>query len=670
MQKNGQFIQEDYFQNQGGLNISDSPFSIPNGVATGGGNYQYSQTGALKKRNGHPKINALADSAVRTTGIGLYNSSAGVKASIRAADTKLQAFDTDSGATTDLTEDNAASSTALFPAGNTVPTVFSQFNTATVNLLALAGNTSGVYGAYSATKFTKIGAVTPSGTLTAGAQAGASSWSTSGTYRYAVSYVKRATDAESNAYQSLSVNVTSTTNSQVVVTFSALTTVDTTTYESIKLYRSAVGGADGFTTGDLVATLTLPVVSYTDTGSSALLTQSVPRENSLLDNSVLPAGTYNVLTTWKRRLVTALGSTLYISDINKPESFPTVNKITVPTGGDIKALGIASFSTNFGVDEYLVVLKERELWVVTGTDYTDWELKFVDSTGCQSQATLVTANGYLTWIDYRGIYLWDGSNKPIYCSRPIEALFMRDGDLDKTRLNLAVGQFFRKQNTVVWYLSHQIYGEQKFQIKMDLRLTLPAVADSMQGRVADGVFIFDNTPFPIYGASSQIPSGTTDEKLLLGDGSGFLYNAYSLYSDAGTGVNFEYQTKRMDMGNPNVRKRFHKVVVWVEEVGSWNLNLDWWAGYRLDSAQASSIALPISTAQSSATSLWDVASWDDANWDDYNVRLVPLVFNLNADYNNNGEGDCIQLTIRQSGVDEPVTVAGFSVLYTVIAGDK
>lgn len=588
-----------------------------------------------------------------------------------------------------------------------------------------------------------------------------------GVYRYAVVFRKASTKAYGNASLDVTATVAATTNT-VVINFSGITNNDTTRYDLFYIYRSAVGGAAGFTTGDLIGIVPSSVTTFVDTGDYLATAQNIPRSgNIILDNTPLsvggfasvviqdltytavtsgPAGAlititytsvgavagsevvtvagtnitvsmqsgvstaaqiakavtssnaasllvgvvisglfsnaqtpqaltslvaadpnvYNVLTTFKRRLVTAYGSTVGISDINKPESFPLTNYFTVPSGGNITALAIISYtSTNSNtIDEILVIFKEREIWVLQGDSFEDYILKFIDSTGCATQPLVVTANGYLSWIDYRGVYLWDGTGKPVYVSRPIEPLFARDGNLDKAKLYLGHGQFYRKDNIIIWYVSDKLHGEQRLQIKLDVRLTLPTIQTNLMGRISDGVFIFDNTAFPIYSALSFLPAQSNEEDLLLGDGSGFLYKAYKLYADDGDAYSFTYVTPSYPMGNPAMDKRFNYVVVWVTDIGTWNLTLDWWTNYNSSPSLRSTRALPISTEDQTNVALWDIARWDVALWDDGNTKSVPLFFQLSSDANNNSEGKAIKLQFRQESANEPITILGYSILYT------
>lgn len=664
--KAGQFFETSFFENQGGLNNSDSPFSIPDTMATGGANWDYAQDGAIKKRLGNALLHSVADAELKSRGLDVYNTTMGVKTLIRAAERKIQAVDLDADTFTNLTQDTTAVNSDVFPASTSVTTAFAAFNTDTVSMLNFAGGTDGVYTVYSPTKYTKNGAVAPAGSISSSILSSGGSFDTTGTFYYAVSYIKTATGAASNATLDISATVTDVTD-RVLLTLSTVTAVDSATYSHIEVWRSAVtaSGADlsGFTTGDLVATLTIGATSYTDTGSADLLSQNVPRVGSvILDNSPLPTGTYNVLALWKRRLVTATGNVLRVSDLNKPESWPTVNTITIPSGGPITGLAVIAFNTDFGNDEYLAVFKERELYLVKGNDYTDVTLSFIDAVGCPAQSLISLGNGFLTWIDYRGMYLWDGSNKPIYVSKSIEAYFAIDGDLDKTQLPYGWATYYRTNNTVYWFLSSKVYGVQKLCIKMDLRLTTPSVQNNLEGRVISAVLIPDNFAQAIYAAKSYIPSSSGQELMILGDNTGFLYSGYSSHSDAATGIDFQYYTPFLDLDSPAQSKRFEKVILWVDELGDWDVTLDYWAGYRSALQQRSTLQVPVSTQSENATALWDVAYWDLSYWDDYTPRYSGIVFNLNND-GGNMEGDCLRMRFRQNGVNQPLTIYGYTVVW-------
>lgn len=671
--KNGALNQSDFAANVGGTNLADSVFRIQDTQAAGGFNFDYVLTGGIRKRPGPSLINSVADSQLRSLGFGLYSdSSGGNKAVMRAAGTKLQLVDTSSPSFTALTDDTASAGSNPFVSGSMESVNFTQFNSGVSNILWGAGGGATIpIGAYSTTHYTVNGISAPAGSFTASPNAhNSGSWAATGTYFYAVVYRKKSTQALSNAALDVSATVTNTDDT-VTISLSGLTGLDATLVDEIYLYRSAVSGVTAFTTGSLVAQINSTTTSFVDKGDlgnpDLLSSQNIPRAaNLILDNSPLPAGTYNSITLFKQRLVVADTNTIYISDVNKSESWPLVNYINVPSAGPITALATVSFTSPQAqsLNELLVIYKEREMWVVNGSDYTDFALLSIDnSTGCPEQSLIVNAQGWLAWIDFRGIHLWDGTGKPYYASRLIEPLFAYGGDLDKTKLTTGTGEFFRRENQIIWYLSSKTYGEQMFAIKMDVRLTLLQIEQQLTGRNIDAVLIQDTYAMPIYAAMSYIPLNGSQEQMILGDSSGFSYFASNGFSDGSSGIAFSYLTPALSMGNPNLEKRFHTVIAWVQDIGNWNLELDYWTNYQSNTSVQTIQSLPVSTEQQS-TSLWDIATYDLSAWDAYYPNIVPVIFNLQSGSANTTGGSSLQLQFKNTNANQPITIHGFSVLWS------
>ncbi len=448
--------------------------------------------------------------------------------------------------------------------------------------------------------------------------------------------------------------------------------------DQIWIYRSARSGVTGFTTGNLIGQISSASTTFVDKGDlgnpDILLSQNIPRAaNIVLDNSKLPSGTYNTLALWGHRLCTSSGNSLYISDVNKSESWPLTNYITVPSAGPITALSTISFTSPQAnsLQELLVIFKERELWVLVpgaNSDYTTWDLLKVDATvGCPQQSLVVPAQGYLAWIDFRGVWLWDGTSKPIYTSRLLEPLFGTNGDLDKSKFNEACGVLFRRENQIIWFLSSKTYGEQKFAIKMDIRLTLLQIEQNLTGRTIDGVLIQDVHANPIYAALAYVPLNGQNEQMIFGDASGFCYFMSNGYSDGGSSFPFRYLTAPLHCGNPNINKEFDTVVAWVQDVGNWNLYLDYWTNYETSQDLQTTIGLPISTESQNA-SVWDIATFDFSSWDAYSPKIIPIVFNLQPGTANSSQGSSLQLQFRNDNINEPITIHGFSVMYKELGG--
>lgn len=670
MSQTGQLQQTDFFDNIGGTNLADSAFKVTSQQAAGGYNFDYILTGGIRKRLGLSKLNTSANSDLKSLGLGLHSPASGsTKSVIRAAGTHLQFYDVGASTFTNLTEDTVAAGSAFLVGGSTQTVSFEMFNNGVSNVLWAAGGGMTIpYGAYSTTKATKNGVPAPTASSFTAASVGSGGTLTTGVYRYSLVFRKTSTQATSNAVLEASVTCVATDSVNLAWT---LTNNDTTKYDKILVYRSGLNGATGFTTGDLVVTLASSATSYHDTGTSEASAQNVPRAgNILLDNSELPAGTYNAITTFKRRLVVATAGTVYLSDVNKSESWPLTNVITVPSAGNITGLAVISFTAPQAnsLDELLVIFKEREIWVITGTDYTDFALKFIDQVGCLDQSVVVTANGFLAWIDYRGVYLWDGGGKPIYTSRLLEPLFNRGGDLDKAKLNISSGSFFRRENQIIWFVSSRRFGEQVMAIKLDLRLTMPKIEQQLTGRSIEAVLIQDVYPVAIYASLAYIPVAGEQEELLVGDNSGFCYYASNANADGGQNYSFTYLTSQICKENPTLKKRFHSVIVWVESSGGWDLNLDYWTDFKSGSTNSTTQSLPIGATNPHASAIWDSSFWDDSFWDSATNDLVPIIFNLQSGSVNTTEGSAIQLQFRNEIADQPIVIHGFSVLWSPLAG--
>lgn len=684
--KFGQLQQIDYFNNVGGINLTDTVFKIAQDQAAGGYNFDYVQTGGIRKRLGNYKLNSSPFTNTSTLGFGLYQPVSGIsKTLFRAAGRQLETFDTSSLVDVSLTQDNAAVSNTPFASGTTQDVAMLQFSTGTSDILwGAGGGSTNLVGAYSTSKYTLNGSMSPSGPFSGVVNLhNGGSWSSGnhGLFFYSFVLRKQSTQALSNASQDFSVT---TTNTDDTVTITLTPPSDTTLYDQVWIYRSSLNGVSGFTTGSLIAQLPSTATQFIDMGDlgnpDILSAQNLPRSASIVvDNSQLPSGTYNTLALWGHRLCTSSGNQLYISDVNKSESWPLTNYITVPSAGPITALSTISFTSPQAnsLQELLVIFKERELWVLipgSSWNYTTWTLMKVDgNVGCPDQQLLVSVQGFLAWVDYRGIWIWDGTSKPIYLSRPIEALFGTGGDLDKSQFSLGVGVFVRRDNQIVWYLSSKTYGTQMYAIKMDVRQTMLKFEQLMVGRVVDGVFLIDILKFPVYAALSYLPFQGQNEQLILGDYSGFVYFGSFGQDDGGSAYSFKYVTSPITASNPNTMKLWHKVVVWVQNLGGWNLTLDYWpmlqnSPFLIESSTLqSTISLPLNTANPSPA-VWDLAEYDVSQYNGYYPDVVPLVFNLQSGSINSSQGYALQLQFRNDNSSQPITIHGFSVIYSELGG--
>lgn len=653
-----------FSQNHGGIDISSSPISIPDNNATGQSyNYEYAQTGAITKVLGTTTLNGSADIQLNTLGLGVHHDvSSDSRTLVRAAGTKIQTVSTTTGSTTNQASDASGATTDFLPGTSTQPVVFAPFNTLTGGTqLWMAGGGLDNLVAFTGSQVTNNGVATFGGSITPVVNThggGDFSGLGTGTFYYAIQGRKSSTQAYSNVALDVSAIVVNNDDS-VTIPLTAVTGIDTTLYDQIIIWRSALNGVSGFTTGSIIAQLASTATTYTDLGTSISDSENAPRAgNSVLDNSQLPTGTYNYVTTFKRRLVTAKDSTFYLSDLDKPESWPTPNAITIPTGGPITALGIIGVPSEYttGADEYLCIFKEKELWVFVGTNADDWDLKQIDKTGCEGQSLVVAYNGFLSWIGFNGIYIWDGRGRPSRVSRPIFALFAQDGDLDIPNLKKGYGIYSEQKSQVTWRVSHRIKGVNSFSIKMDVRNTNNDVAANPQNPEINGTFLFDFDSTPYYGLVAMRPP-TLQELIFAGDQKGHIY---SLYTSSSMAVSFDYETKAFDMGYPEVLKQFKRVIVWLEKLTPNDLTMYYWADYRIRQEYQSLVKASMSPSKGTQPALWDIALWDQAFWDDYTPDISQVEFNLHSQ-ENNCVGTSLKIKFEQLEAGAPVRIHAFAI---------
>lgn len=651
-----------FMENTGGINITDSPMSMQNNQATGMSfNYDYLKTGAISKVLAAKLLNVVADSQLKSLGLGMHHSvSTDARTLIRAAGTKIQTYDPTTGITVNQVSDTAVPTSDFLPGTSSQPVVSTAFNTADGGtVLWMAGGGLTALEGYTGSNITQNGATAPLGAITTTVNTmDGGIFPAPGTYYYAVQFRKAITKALSNVSLD-QVAVLVNADDTVTIDLTGITNTDATKYDQVIIWRSAFNGSDQFTTGSIIAELSFPVTTFKDTGDSIVDSQNTPRPgNTILDNSELPAGTYEYVTSFKRRLITVLDSTFYVSDLNKPESWPLENRFTVPSGGPITAIGSIGVPSEYttGAEEYLCVWKDHELWVFTGDDADSWNLLFVDKTGAVGQSLVVPFNGYISWFGYNGIYIWNGHGRPSRISRPIAALFEPDGDLDKASLYQGTGCQYEKGNQVIWRVSHRIVGVNKVSIKMDTRLTSMAAAQSLNSPEIDGVFIFDTDPQSYYSICSFRPS-SQDEQLVVGDDQGFVYQ---MFAGSTSAVSFDYETKPMDMGAPTVLKNFKRVLVYLEKLTPNDLTLYYWADYRIRDEYRSKVQATMEPSKGTQPALWDIALWDQDFFDDYTPDISPIEFNLHGQ-ENNSVGLSLKLRFEQLEQSAPVRIHGFAI---------
>ena len=184
MRRDGRYSVEDFFSNGGGLNTSDSPFSVSHDSVSDGVNFEYVAEGAFRRRLGHERLTP-ADTLTRSLGLGLWDKPGVTRQVIKAAQLgtaagKLCLIDSVTNASSALYSDEASPTSLVFPAAaQTIPVTMSMFNTPSAGILWAAGaNSTNLHGVYdpthgsSTSNWTTNGSVAPTSGGTIGSQIG------------------------------------------------------------------------------------------------------------------------------------------------------------------------------------------------------------------------------------------------------------------------------------------------------------------------------------------------------------------------------------------------------------------------------------------------------------------------------------------------------------------
>lgn len=704
--RDGQFTVEDFFSNGGGLNTSDSPFSVSHDSVADGVNFEYVAEGAFRRRLGHTRL-ATADTLTRSLGLGLWDKPGSARQVIRAAQLgtaagKLQVIDPTTYAPTALTSDEASPSSNVFPAlAETTPVTMSMFNSPASGVLWASGaNATNLYGVYSSTKFTANGSSAPVSGGTPGSftitGASGGTWPATGLYaKYMATFVKASTGAESNGTViGASNGAIATSADKVALTFGSgvLTAPDTTKYTKMRIYRyvqySAFTDNLPFTGGDLIAEIALtgtfssitvndlgttPATTSTTNAVTFVTSATVPNAGfTIQDNSVLPSGTYNVVTTWKQSLVTASGNTVYISDTNKPESWPLSLRFNVPSGGDIQALAVvaATSVTSAVIDTYLMIFKQNEVYVLQGTpdpvDTSGLTLNFLDSVGAVGPAATVYAEGSTFWVSSRGIYAWNGNGKPLCISRPIKDKFLVSGDIDQQYAKQVWGIYKPDTQHVVFCLSSKAYGENKLILKADLKRVNHNQTDLLNNAQADGVITQEIMPSTAYAGLAYFASATSlTQSWLYADSLGYLWSMYVAIVDSTQTQPFSYTTQFLHLNTPFINKKLHKVLVYFKNYGPVTTTCNLWSDWRFQPSDATALVYDSNISGVVPTSsLWGFMTWGSGQWSSSSsVKIETMTFNSkNVDGNDVGTSFRLQLVNTTSNL--PIEILGYSVYYT------
>jgi hypothetical protein len=230
----------------------------------------------------------------------------------------------------------------------------------------------------------------------------------------------------------------------------------------------------------------------------------------------------------------ANSSRLYFSEVINPESWPALNFIDIsPNDGDW-ITGLLPF------DDYLLITKQRSVWVLVGTGTSDFEVKRIHSgIGCVAPRSLVRMGDLFGFASTEGYYLSD-ITKPVLITERLKDTW--DG-LNKRRLSQIAAEFY----------DHK------------LRIDAPN-GNSMVNNIR---IIYDSIRKCLYleefddHASCYAKYTEAGQEILLYGHSteGQVSQADDGTSDAGAAIDFEWKTKHFNFGSSATEKKVRNTYI-------------------------------------------------------------------------------------------------------------
>ena len=182
------------------------------------------------------------------------------------------------------------------------------------------------------------------------------------------------------------------------------------------------------------------------------------------------------------------GVVLY-SDWRDPAGIPEGHQLTTDDREEIR--GLQPFMEN------MCVLTDKSLCVFTGK--VGLLIKIAEGAGCVAHESIVVNQGRMYWLNYDGIYSWDGTTQPRKISGAIDALFtgryggmFHPTDLNETlerlgwpwtvehsQLKYSNAVHYSEQNQIWWSISVRSRASRSFAVTLVYDYTGQVLEDPM-----------------------------------------------------------------------------------------------------------------------------------------------------------------------------------------------
>lgn len=286
--------------------------------------------------------------------------------------------------------------------------------------------------------------------------------------------------------------------------------------------------------------------------------------------------------------------TLYQSNFNDANAgYASNTPIVIPTKerGDI-----GSGFVQFGDDLIVTTRRSLHKFSTTGISSAPFTRREITHTvGNLSHRAILTIDNGVLFVDYTGIYFYDGVNL-VRASHPIQGTW---ASINQEYLIYAQACNYKPKN---WALFSVPYGASQNTNNLILAY------DYLNSNPAQGKFVwwmFDNMTAQ---AMNIMRNGALVDQWWTGDGSAQLFLQDSGTSDNGSAFSQKAWGKAFDWKKPNRDKRLHECRFNVDSSGNWNLNVYVDIDVQNSPVQVATLNLY------AGGSLWGSMTWGSGLW--------------------------------------------------------
>lgn len=382
-----------------------------------------------------------------------------------------------------------------------------------------------------------------------------------GTYDYKITWYSSAWGQESAASPQTAAVAP---NGQSVALTSLPTTAPDARADMKRIYRRKVSAAE--TQWRYVAEIAAATTSYTDTSfdNDISLTRAAPFSVT----GALPAFKYLCLHDGVLFAAGSDDNTIYYSRAGQPYALDRTLTLGSENDQDpVTALAV--------FDSFLVVGKERSIWLLAGNSPTSFDRRKIDGIGILGHNSIVHEGDFMYFRGPDDFYVFDGTTpQPMGYAR-VRGLVET---FNRSRRDYCVGVWDKAREALRWAYSSRIAATND---------VVMVYFRGNTGRTGERSWCPWGYPSPVTTAARVIDTSTSEQVLLLGFESGAL-GLDGSDSDGGVPIDFYWVTGEYEGGAPARLKVWDELAVEFEAQSSASLAS---IGYILDDVPVSGVVL-------------------------------------------------------------------------------